>query len=188
MQTHRYSLCAALIVAVSSPAAFAEDFYVEGGVAVLQTDESYPKSDWVFESLYVRGGYQVNDFLSLEAELTKGFGSEAYTEQTRALGPPDNTYSVDVDLEGMAGAFAKVDLPMTERFSPFFRVGYVTADIDYDAEIGGGDYTQNDNGVAIGIGSTFDLYDNLYVRGDYTRIEAGDIEANHASLGLGLRF
>lgn len=186
MQTHKYTLCAAIAVAVSSPAALAENFYVEGGIGTLIPDEILYDATDPHTTINLRGGYKITDYLSVETELMTGIDDQTVEGEFAFLPGPDNTFVQDVTLEASFGVYAKVDLPVTERLTPYFRVGYVNLSFDYE-EMGIGSQ-ELDNGPAIGIGTTFNLNDTFYVRGDYTRFDAGAIEADSLTLGVGLKF
>ncbi|WP_019959971.1 porin family protein [Woodsholea maritima] len=122
----------------------------------------------------VRGGYDFNEYLGLEAEGSLGVTDETYSGSVTYAGNTA-TGSIDIKLKHTIAAFAKVQYPLNEQFSVFARLGYSRgkAEADVDGTVNGtaikGSISDTSDGVAYGAGVEWAFAGQNSVRFDYTR-------------------
>lgn len=87
----------------------------------------------------------------------------------------------DVELDRAYGAYVRAILPVGERFDLHGRVGYNTS--EFSTPLGDVD----GDGVAYGVGATFNVSQRFGVRADYTRLE-GDLETDTFGVGAVMKF
>jgi len=88
----------------------------------------------------------------------------------------------DVELNHNLGLYGVAILPVSENFSVHGRAGYQTTEIGTPF----GDF--EDNGVAYGVGATYNFTPALGIRADYTRLEGDEGEADAMSVGAAFNF
>lgn len=76
---------------------------------------------------------------------------------------------------------------MGERVSVFARAGIVNAELEASVS-GYGSAAESDTGAGYGVGGIIGLTDNLFLRGDYTRYDVEDLEADTFMISVGGRF
>lgn len=170
MKTFLPALLATAAV-VASPAALAEGWYADGGYTHVTTDSAIGDVD--LGALNFRGGYDLSENLGFEGEAAFGVSDES-------IG------GASVELNYLVGAYGKVQTPVGERVNLFARAGVVNAELE--ASGGGIIASDSETGFGIGAGATLDINQNLYVRGDYTRYDIEDLEADAFTVSLGVKF
>ena len=145
--------------AVALPAAAQAQVYVGAGYTHYDTDGAGDLG-----AITGRVGYQFTPHFAIEGEA--GFG-------VKDDGPFELNHSV--------GAYAVGTLPLSQRFDLHGRVGYQTTEIG--TPLGDGD----SDGVAYGVGGTFNVNERFGVRADVTRLE-GDLDTDTVSVGGVMRF
>ena len=153
-------LCAAAALGATFalPAAAHAQVYVGAGYTHYDTDSGD------IGGVTGRVGYRFNPNFAVEGEGT--FGVE-----------DDDT----VELEHAVGAYAVGILPLGQRFDLHGRVGYQQT--EFDTPLGGADA----DGLAYGVGATFNVTERFGVRADYTRLE-GDLDTDTIGLGGVVKF
>ena len=172
------------------PAAFAQGFYVDGGYATNSL-EAEDDIDLDFSAINGHAGYDVTPYFGVEGEALIGVQDDSFT--VTDVSDDDDTVTetstFDVSLNSIFGVYAKANLPLGEKFNAFARVGFavgeIEASIDFD---GGSSETFTEEGVAFGVGGTFDFTPQIYARGDYTRYDLDDFESDAFMAGVGFRF
>ncbi|MEO0608579.1 MAG: porin family protein, partial [Pseudomonadota bacterium] len=142
------------------PTAQAENFYAEGFVGAADSDDSTDVSylsSILSGTIGVRGGITLNENFSLEGELQTGLNEE------EIFVFPGET---NTSLRTNAAVFGRVSLPVNERLNLYGRIGYASTEFSVDGE--SVDFIETFDGVAYGVGATFDLTDKIYLRGDAT--------------------
>jgi hypothetical protein len=152
------SAAAALGVAIALPAAAQAQAYVGAGYTHYDTDAGD------IGGVTGRVGYRFNPNFAVEGEGT--FGVE-----------DDDA----VELEHALGAYAVGILPLGQRLDLHGRVGYQAT--EFDTPFGSADA----DGVAYGVGATFNVTERFGVRADYTRVE-GDLDTDTIGLGGVVKF
>ncbi len=111
--------------------------------------------------LRLNGGMQFNDYFAVEGHLGGG-GSDG-----------------GVELDYLAGAYAKGILPVSPEFRLYGLAGYTEVDFDVDRE----------SDFSYGAGAEFDVAPNLAVGADYMRyLDKSNYTFDAASVGLRYRF
>lgn len=159
MQKVILSAAVALGAIMALPAAASAQAYVGAGYSHFDTDGAGDLG-----AVTGRLGYRFHPNFAVEGEA--GFG-------VKDDGP--------FELNHTVGAYAVAILPLSDRFDLHGRLGYQTTEIGTPL----GDI--DSDGVAYGVGGTFNLTPRFGVRADVTRQE-GDIDADSVSLGGVFRF
>ena len=77
-------------------------------------------------------------------------------------------------------------MPLTDSFSVFGRLGYVTTEFDANFAYGG---STDDQAIAWGVGAQYEVWENGAIRFDYTRTDYDDFgEADSFGLSYVHRF
>ena len=180
MQPNLSFISVALFTAVLTHPAQAEDFYVEGFVGALFSEETddFTATDRIWSStLGARAGYDWTENFSLEAEL-----QTSLNEEKLYIGTDGN----HVSMRSNAAIFGRFALPLNERLSLHARIGF--ASTEFETSIGPYEYINKYDGGAYGLGGAFDITDKVYIRGDLTRYDTGAVESDSVTLGAGFRF
>lgn len=119
--------------------------------------------------LRVRGGAQFNDYFAVEGHLGTG-GS-------------DSSRGRDVDLDYLAGAYAKGILPLARGVRLYGLAGFTEVDLS------SGPFSDSESDFSYGVGGEFDLTPNLAVGADYMRyLDEDRFTFDAASVGATYRF
>jgi len=192
--------------------ALADGFYVDGGVShitVEGNDLISPLNDNPdFDSLGAHFGYDLSKNFSIEGEAIIGldnYSSAVQTSTTDLGGDPaqvrQSDYSVESSLSHIVGAYVRGSAPVTSKLNVFGRLGvaYVKMDrtsnsfvsisnSDEAPTTGSLSTSYSDFGAAFGAGTTYDLTDKIYLRGDLTRYDLPDGDVDNMMIGAGIRF
>lgn len=180
MQPNKLLLSAALTLSCFLPLAQAEDWYAEGFIAGIYADGSdgaIGPDDNALSSIGLRGGYQLTKNFSVEVEAQTGVQND--TSYALGLG--------DINLHAAYALFGKYSMPVSDRLSLHGRVGLAYNEYQVESNRGAQVITNSD-GFAFGVGTTFDLTDTLYLRGDLTQHNSFSADSNSISIGAGVRF
>lgn len=167
-----------LLTATLGAAAFganAQDsgFYAGAGVGQSFVDEGvYDDEDTAFS---VFGGYQFNRYFGLEA----GYADFGKIEPNVA-GP---------ELEGDSAYFTAVGtLPITDNFSAYAKAGMHRWNVD--TSLPGLTGNDDDSGTdpTYGLGLQYRFTDKVALRGEYSRFEVEDADADLAQLQVRFDF
>jgi OOP family OmpA-OmpF porin len=177
--THKKMLSHALFAALMGAAAFSahaaesSGFYAGAGAGQSFVDEAgYDDEDTAFSAF---GGYQFNPWFGLEA----GYADLGKLEPSVA-GP---------DLEASSVYFTVVGtLPFTDKFSGYAKAGLQRWDLD--SAIPGLTGTADDSGTdpTYGVGLQYRFNDAVALRGEYSRFEVEDLDADLAQLQVRFDF
>lgn len=192
-----------------SGAAYAEasarPVYIDVSYVAQQTDVQDDLGELIigqevsFTALGLRGGYRIDRNFSVELEVDLGMSGEGVTKPVEFQ---ENTvnFDGDIDVNYTTGVFGVYNIPLTEdgRFNLFGRVGLMVGEVEASGDISTvilgipatvpGSYTEQSSGPVVGAGVSYDLTDNIYVRGDATYIGQDSFPTMSYGLGLGLRF
>lgn len=197
MQTYNRILSATFLVAVSTPLAMAENFYVDGSyndvTATLDFETENFDNDFDFGAVGLRGGYDVGPYFAIEGEVLLGTADETrsfFNEAGFEGGSDVVAYTVDYRLASSVSVFGRTNLPLGDRFTAFARLGYSAVEYEIESKAQGAGPALNDDhsGPAYGLGATFDVTESIYVRGDLTGYDLDEFENDALSIGLGYRF
>lgn len=169
------TLLAALVGAAAFGAQAAEDhgFYAGAGAGQSFVDEAaYDDEDTAFSAF---GGYQFNRYFGLEA----GYADLGELEPAGA----------GAALEASSAYLTAVGtLPFTEKFSGYAKAGLQRWDLD--TAIPGLTGTADDTGTdpVYGVGLQYRFTDAVALRGEYSRFEIEDLDADLAQLQVRFDF
>lgn len=182
MQPQKLLITAALTISSFLPLAQAEDWYAEtfiAGVIGTADGPSLVSNNTAVSSIGLRGGYKINKNLSLEVEGQRGLDGD---DDTLVLGEGG-----EINLHAAYAVFGKYSVPVSERISLHGRLGL--ASTEYQADLDrGGEIIETYEGVAVGVGTAFELTDTLYLRGDVTQYDSDAYDSTSFSIGAGVRF
>ena len=154
-----------------APMASAQGWYVDGGYTFVGIDEGGVDVD--LGGVTVRGGYDFSPNFGVEGEGVLGVADDDF-------GP------LSVDLDHLVGVYGKGIWPVTETVSLHGRAGLVEGELEVSG--GGASASESDTGFAYGVGGTLAFSERFYARGDYTRYDIEDLEADAFTISLGMRF
>ncbi|WP_370235254.1 MULTISPECIES: porin family protein [Henriciella] len=169
------TLTAAAIAAVLATPAFAQGWYADVGYQTLGFDED--EIDVDLGAITGHFGYQLNQNFALEGELGVGVKEESFD----VLGT-----DVDVELSYLVGAYVRGQVPVSEQLNLFARVGVVNAELSVE----GGGFSESDSetGIGYGAGAEFMFNSTFGIRGDYTRYDIDDAEADAFMIGAVFKY
>ena len=151
-----YKLTTAAVIAVlSTSAASAEGVYLGYGFAAVNLEQ--PGYDWGSTNAILIVGYEVNDYLSLEGELSIPISDG----QIIVSGT-----SIDMENEHM-GAFAKLSLPTSGSIKPYARLGMVRASYSMSTSASGFS-SPDESAFAYGLGAEWEYSEKSGIRLDYS--------------------
>ena len=164
----------AALAAVSAPA-FAQGFYVDGGYQHIMIDEDGVDADLGAVTGHL--GYSFSDFFAVEAE-----GSIGVKDETVDILGTD----VDLELNYLVGAFARGQLPLGQNATLFARAGVVNAELEVSGP--GASASESESGYGYGAGGEFMFSERVGLRGEYTRYDIDDLEADTFTVAAVLKF
>lgn len=197
MQIRNFWILGSSILALL-PAAFAQGFYVDGGYAATSLELEFEDDDAAAESLDLdfgaiggHAGYDFTPYFGVEGEVIIGVKDKSFI--TVGVSDDDEsvieTENIDVSLNSIFGVYAKANLPLGEQFNAFARVGYAVGELEASSDLDGSENEKGtEEGVAFGVGATFDFTQQIYARGDYTRYDFGEADTDAFMAGVGFRF
>ena len=132
--------------------------------------------------LRVRGGVEINPYLAFEVHLASG-GSD----RVRISEPGFGSFDVDIELDYLAGAFLRGQIPLSERFRLYGLAGYSKAKFTMKGL--GGSVSDDDTGLSLGLGGQFLATEQVFLSADYVLyLNKSDYDFGALSLGAGYRF
>jgi OOP family OmpA-OmpF porin len=176
-----------LLASMSALAETQPGFYVGAGIgeATVEIDDTgFDESDAAFK---VFGGYNINQYLAMEAGYFDG-GTADRTSAGRFVGG-----SIEVSTSGLnLSLLGRV--PLNERFSLHARVGVASYDVDTKVVVYSPvdrstfeDSDSNDD-LTYGLGVAFDLTPSFELRADYEAVDASDGELTLLSVSALYKF
>lgn len=163
--------------------AFADNgFFLGGSIGASTLDDDFDGLgvDTDSTSFRLTAGWQLNDFLSLEA----GYHNFGIFEERLDIG------GVMTDISMKADGFtlgATGNIPLGGKFSMFGRAGAFFWDGDAkinDISVA----TPEDTNLFYGAGADFKVSENFSLLGDWTRYELEDTHSDVISFGFKFRF
>lgn len=172
MKHFGYALMAATAasVAIAAPA-HADGLYGNLGYTHWDLEDVTPGT------LTGRLGYNLSENLALEGELSLGVLEDDVTE---------SGVKVDVNIESAYGAFVVGKLPVAEGTTLFGRLGYGSVTAEGSAL--GVTVENSIDGFAFGLGGEYAFTNGFGVRGEYTRLDGDDGDADTFSISAVFNF
>ena len=193
--------------------------YLEIGPTVFLTELEGEIDDLLLEdnislnAISLRGGVNVTEYLSIEADLALGTSGENLNETVSLYGV-DGSFDGEVKIKYLSGIFAKGKIPLSQsgNIQAFARAGYVVSEIEASGDISvdldsppaiiildtpftvpgsysvSGSYTAERSGPVGGGGIEFDVADNLFLRGEATYFGLENAPTVAATATIGFRF
>lgn len=205
----RAAACAtvALLGAAATGAASAQSYaaedtglYIQGGYTYLQMEPEGADDGVDTNAITARLGYQFTPMFSIEGEVSSGiddgefdYNSDEDDVDLDEDGDLDGATAFgDIGLNYLFGAYARASLPVTERLDVFAKAGWSYIDVDVNAEFPNGDQAtlgqDNDDGLSLGAGASFDITESLELRADYTWYDFDSVDTNAGTVTLGYKF
>jgi hypothetical protein len=147
--------------------------------AAMFTLPTAASAEWYAGGGYTQFQYDGGDVGAATGRLGYRFNPNFAVEGEGSVGIDDDD---GVELNHNVGAYAVGILPVSTNFDVHGRVGYQTTEID--TPFGNAE----DDGLGYGVGATYRFGNGLGVRGDYTRLEGDEGEADAISLGATVNF
>ncbi len=193
-----YRAAVFLVAAGLSAQAAAQGAYAEFGFESLSVSGA-SRSDQILDQILTvstpsfriggvsgRAGWDLTQYLGLEAQAT--FGTmDTDVPLTASAVDGDVTINVPVELNRIAGVFAKARYPISDRVALHGRLGGVYGKFTVAASSPQQD-SGSDTSAAAGVGAVFELTDSWHIRLDYTRFRIEGENADSAALVFGFSF
>lgn len=197
--------CLVLPAAQAGPEKEYPSFYAGAGVTTLLTDIEGPletlevEDNVSFNAFTIRGGFDLDEHFSLEAESSWGISGEGLDESV----PVSNTsgsFEGDVNLTYLVGVFGKGAVALTpdDRLKTFARIGYMYGEVQaegtvsttiLDVPVGASvTLTEQSDGPVFGAGLSYDIAKNVTLRGEGTYIGLENFPTMAYTLTLGVSF
>lgn len=135
-------------------------------------------ADWYAGAAYTQFDFDGGEVDAATGRLGYRFGPNFAVEGEGSVGLDDE----DVELNHNVGAYAVGIVPVASALDLHARIGYQVTEVDTGADEADAD------GLGYGVGATWNVSPSFGIRGDWTRIEGDDEEADAVSLGGVLRF
>lgn len=162
-------LAALAAATIAAPAALAQ-----GNLELGAAYSNFDADGADVGALTARGTYFINPHFGVEGEASVGIDD-------------DDIGGATVELNSAFAGFGVVQAPVSERVDVFARAGYSTS--DYDVTVPGvGSASGDDDGFAYGVGAKVFLTERFGLRGDFTKYDGDDIDADVISVGGVVRF
>jgi hypothetical protein len=161
-------LASLAVIAAAAPALAEGKLELGAGYSNFDTDGAD------IGALTARGTYFITPHVGVEGEASIGIDD-------------DQVGAANVELDSAFGAFGVVQMPVSERVDLFARAGYATSDYNVDVP-GLGSASGDDDGLAYGVGGKVFLTERFGLRGDFTRYEGDDLDADVISVGGVMKF
>jgi opacity protein-like surface antigen len=98
----------------------------------------------------------------------------------------------ELSMDYLVGAFANLNFPVSDRLDLSARAGYAFVSLDSTAQTAGGNQVTlnsgTDDGLAYGVGATFDMTEAWNLRAGYTRFDFDEADADSVDLTLQYKF
>ena len=178
----RSMIALAALATVSAPV-FAQGFYADAGYTFINIDveEDGLSGDVDLGAISGRLGYNFSEWLALEAEGAIGVEDEEVS---------GGGIDASIGLNYLIGGYVKGQVPLGERVNLYARAGIVQAELE--AEVSGGGFSDSDSasetGAGYGAGAEFAVTEKFGIRGDYTRYDIEDIEADAFTVAATFKF
>ncbi len=169
---------AALLAGLLSVSAVADDLYIGVGYMEAEFKKSGVRGKAKPDALFVRGGYAINEFVSVEARYGTGISDD---------GVRVNGNRVKVDLEHMFGAYVRAGLPTAVDLEPYVMLGVTRA--EFDGRSGPNRVSDTRTDVSYGFGLDYRFTRQISAGLEYMRyIDRGCCKFTGLSLGVNYHF
>jgi outer membrane immunogenic protein len=174
--------------------------YIQGGYTYLDMKPEGSDSGADTNAITARLGYQFTPMFSIEGEVSSGLddGEFDYNDDEDTVdldgdGDLDGATAFgDIGLNYLFGAYARASLPVTDRLDIFAKGGWSYIDVDVNAEFPNGDQVtlgqDNDDGLTLGAGASFDITESIELRADYTWYDFDSVDTSAGTVTLGYKF
>jgi opacity protein-like surface antigen len=112
-------------------------FYVGGGYSFTRIESNDVDVDADLGVLFLRGGFQLNQYVALEARLGEGVQDE-------------KIHGVKLEIQDVYGGYVKVGLPTDVGLYPYALLGMTHAKLK--ASVPGNSASSSDSDVSYGVG------------------------------------
>lgn len=163
-------LVSSSLLAPLSAVAVQPGFYFGGGYTDASVDFDGLSNDADLGLLFVRGGYQFNEYAALEARL--GTGVE-----------DDKIYGVKVEAEDVYGGYLKLGTPTQVGLYPYVLLGFTHAELKANG------YSDSDTDMSYGVGADYWFNPSVSAGLEYARLyDENGVEVNGLTLGLNFKY
>ena len=147
-------------------------FYIGGSYAFLDTEVFGEDLD--LGALVFNGGYSFNEYIAVEGRIGTGVVD-------------DDFFGIDVELNYLAGVYAKVGIPTGTIVYPYVVLGLTQVELEISGF--GQSETDDDNDISYGIGANFEVSNNVGIYVEYMSwYDEDDIEITGFNLGANYKF
>ena len=152
------------------------DAYLGGNMMYLNYTEDDIDVD--LGALYLRGGYQFNEWAALEARIGTGIRNDTTTYMGTL---------VHIDANDIYGAYFVAGIPNDSVFYPYAVAGYTHAELE--ASLLGFSDTSSDSDFSYGVGTDIRISDNVAANVELMRyMDKDGFEMDGLSAGIKYTF
>jgi opacity protein-like surface antigen len=170
---------ASLIVAAAGASAekLTEGFYLGGGyTAATYSESGFPDAD--LGALFIRGGYQINDYVASEIRIGDGVEDDT----VHVFGE-----SVKVKAKEFYGIYLKAGIPTDVGLYPYAIAG--GTHLKMEASVPGYSTSDSDSDISYGLGVDYWFNKSLSAGLEYMKLYDKDsTEVTGVTLGLNYKF
>lgn len=149
-------------------------FYAGAGYTFANVESNDVDVDADLGVLFLRGGYQINKYLAVEARLGEGVQDE-------------KIHGVKLELDEMYGVYAKVGLPTDVGLYPYALLGMTHAKLK--GSVPGYSTTSTDSDISYGIGADYWFNKQLSAGLEYANFYDKDGDTiSGLTLGVNYKF
>jgi len=167
-------LIAGMTMSAAAMADVTPGVYLGGGYTDATLDLDAVDKDADIGMLFVRGGYQINQNVAVEARLGTTIDD-------------DTIYGVDVEVEDMYGVYLKAGLPTQSGFYPYVLLGMTHVKVEASGR--GGSASDSDSDISYGLGVDYWFNSQVSAGLEFANFYDNDgDEVSGITLGLNFRF
>lgn len=149
-------------------------FYAGAGYTFTTLEFDDFDADTDLGVLFVRGGYQFNQYVAIEGRLGQGVQD-------------DEIQGLKLEIETIYGAYAKVGLPTDVGLYPYVLLGMTHAEVKASAR--GYSDTSSDSDVSFGIGADYWFNSQLSAGLEYANLYDTDgVTVSGLTVGVNYKF
>ncbi len=143
----------ALALVAATPLAFANG-YVGGSYSAFDYSENGLSTDLSVGAISVIGGYQINDYVAVEARVGTGVGDDSYAGLTLEM---DNYY----------GVYVKAGMPI-DNFYPYALLGMTKGELSLSGY--GLSASASESDMSYGVGLAYNVNDQVSLNVEYANM------------------
>ena len=158
----------ALALAAATPLAFANG-YVGGSYSTFDFSINGSNKELSVGAISVIGGYQISDYVAVEARVGAGVGDDRFLGWT-------------LELDNYFGAYVKAGMPIND-FYPYALLGMTKGELSPSG------YGLSDSDMSYGVGLAYKVNDQVSLNAEYANmLDKGGVTIDGFTFGAAYHF